>query len=149
MTIVRRYRAPRVPGWVLVLLAVSFACLTILRGVGWITAEPGASLSPVVVDGLTYARLSPTGWGSVMVCVGVLVIAAYLTRVHVLVFLTHGLAAATYLAVTVGLTQAALDLGSGWQIIGPVLGGCVWHVALAALTGPLPPSTTGAAGDTD
>ena len=147
MTALTRYRAPSIPTTALVGLALLFACLTVLRGIGWATGETGTTVPTVTVDGLRNAGLGPQHWGVVMMLVGALILCAYACRVHVFVFLAHGLAAVTYLAVTVGLAQAALDLGSGWQVIGPVLGGFVWHTLVAVLTRPLPPRPTGAAGD--
>ena len=44
-TLCRRHTPAGIPPRVLTGLVLAFACLTVLRGYGWVTADPGVSLS--------------------------------------------------------------------------------------------------------
>lgn len=133
-----RHHAPHLPARILVGLTLVFATLTVLRGWGYATAVRGESASPVVLISLG----NLTAWGVAFMTAGLLVLAAYAIRNHLLVFLAHGLAVVTYAAVAVALLGGVVDVGSGWQHLAPMLGGAGWHTLLAWLTGPLPPSQT-------
>ena len=144
-TLCRRHTPAGIPPRVLTGLVLAFACLTVLRGYGWVTADPGVSLSLVMMVGLH----DTTSRGIAVMAAGGLVLAAYASRRHVAVFLAHGLAAATYAALTASITTAVLAAGSGWQHVTPMLGGVAWHLLLAWLNGPLPSQAGRTPRDTD
>lgn len=130
-----RHRAPAIPPRLVVAASLVFAAATMLRGIGWITGRVGESVSLVVLTALA----DPRQWGVVLCAVAGGIFAAYASRIHFIVWLTHGIAAAVYLAMSVAIAQAVVSYGGGWQHLAPALGGLFWHTLVAWLTGPLPP----------
>jgi len=131
---------------VLVCVVLAFASLTVVRGLGWATADRD-SLALVVRESLE----SPALWGLGLALVGVGLWAAYLSHIHVVVWLAHGLAAVTYFAIAAALALAVVKHGNGWNNVVAPTGGFIWHALLAWLTGPIPDRQHGgsAHGDTD
>lgn len=141
-----RHLTPAIPPWIVKVLVLVFAGLTIVRGIGYLTGEPSTSIPLVAMAALR----DPDVWGVLTIVAGSLIVLAYISRLHVAVWAAHGLAAVLYAGLTVALGQAAFDYGAGWQNVGPVAGGLAWHSLLAWLTGPLPSQTPrGDAGGSD
>lgn len=131
----RRYVPPRVPRPVIPAVAIGWALLTITRGLDYVTGNQPGAQSEIVMRALTDIEV----WGAALVAGGVLLIAAYACRVHLLVWLAHLLLAAIYACCAITIAQAARLAGDGWSALSWSLGGFTWHLLVLCLTKPLPP----------
>lgn len=138
-TLQARHVPPSIPPPAVSTLAIIFAVLTTVRGLGWALGNPELGLSYVVATAL----VSPVAWGILFAAVGVFVIVSYFSRLHLLVWVAHALAAATYAFLAITIAQAAFHFDAGFQHLAAPLGGVAWHAFLAWLTGPVPRQTGG------
>lgn len=133
-----RLKVPTPPPGAFLALTLVFLLVTLSRGLGLMFGDPKMDQSRVIL----FAYAHPRAWGACLVGAALLVLLAYLSRIHFAVFLTHGAMATVYAFAAGNVAQAAAHFGSGWQHVAPLAGGVIWHLFIAYITGPLPPNVT-------
>ncbi len=129
----KKYRAPRIPGELIVFLVVSFAVLSLVRGISYAASASTPGDSYVVIRA-TIGGLEM--WGAFLAFGSLVLLTSIAVRLHAFIWFGHVWLTAVYLCFSVTTLQAALYYSGGFQAAVPFVGGLLWHGLFAYLMRP-------------